>query len=594
MASSQREAADMPALQRARRAIVVVDVVESVRLMQADEAGTIQRWRQFINEVRTQVLPAYEGRLVKSLGDGMLLEFQTVPHALAATIALQQRVDAHNEGHDPATRLFLRAGVHLTDVVVDELDLFGSGVNLAARLASLAPPGDIVVSEEVHAVALPGLDPEFEDLGLCHVKHLPQPLRAYRLRRASQAASAPPPAEIDALPVLAVLPFSHTSNDPGALTWADLLCDSLVLRLCASQHVRVISRLSTQALRGRELTLPAIGALLGVRYVLSGRIHLAGGRFVVSAELADTHSAEVLWLGRVSGAAADLLQPDDGHSHELSHAVLQALAEAELRRVRTMPLPTIEGYAMQVGASMLMHRPAATDFVRAGAVLEQLIERHPRAPTPRAWMAHWHVLRGTRGLTDNPRAEAARAIEHTRRALDADPGNAFALTMEAFADCHLLGDLDAADQRLDEALAINPNEALAWLVRCVVQGFRGEGEAAWNAAQRALALSPLDPQRHYFDALAASAAVAAQRLDDAVTLAERALRANRNHLPTLRALTVAQAERGELDAARATARRVLELDPSFTLRAYAARGPRGAEATRRRYVEAMRLADLPN
>lgn len=594
MASSQWEAADLPALQRARRAIVVVDVVESVRLMQIDEAGTIHRWRRFVNEVRTQVLPAHGGRLVKSLGDGMLLEFENVPQALAATIALQQRVSAYNDGHDAATRLFLRAGVHVSEVVVDELDLFGAGVNLAARLASLAPPGDIVVSEEVHAVALPGLDPEFEDLGPCHVKHLPQPLRAYRLRGAAPAAGLPQAAELDALPVLAVLPFVHGGNDASALTWADLLCDSLVLRLCASRHVRVISRLSTQALRGRELALPAIGSLLGARYVLSGRIDLVGGRFVVSAELADTHSGEVLWLGRVGGLAVDLLQPDDGHSHELTQGALLALAEAELRRVRTMPLPSIEGHAMQVGASMLMHRPAADDFGRARDVLEQLIERHPRAPTPRAWMAHWHVLRGTRGLTDNPREEAARAIEQTRRALDADPGNAFALTMEAFADCHLLGDLDAADRRLDEALASNPNEALAWLVRCVVQGFRDQGEAAWGSAQRALALSPLDPQRHYFDALAASAAVAAKRLGEAVTLAERALRANRNHLPTLRALTVAQAESGELDAARATARRVLELEPGFTLRAYLARGPRGAEATRRRYVEALRLAGVPN
>jgi adenylate cyclase len=582
---------------RQRRALVVVDVVESVRLMQQHEADVIDRWRGFVAEVREQVLAPRAGRLVKSLGDGMLLEFDATGPALAAALDLQRRIAAWNRGRDPAAWLCLRAGVHVADVVVDDTDVYGSGVNLAARLASLAAPGEIVASDDVHAAAVPGLDPDFEDLGLCHLKHLAEPVRAYRLLQTTppDGAARLPADALDRRPVLAVLPIALRGGaDAQSLTLADVLSDGIAMRLCASPHVRLISRLSVQALRGRDLALTAFGQLLGARYVLSGRMDLPGARFVATLELAEVASGDVLWMDRVHGAADDLLQPDDPHTQQVAEGALQALAEAELRRVRTLPLPSLEGYAMQVGASMLMHRPALPDFLRAREVLDELIERHPRAPSPRAWLAQWHVLRATRGISREPASEAARAIEQTRRALDADPGSAFALTMEAFVACHLQGDLDLADRRLDDALALNPNEALAWLVRCVAQGFRGNGEAAWAAAQRALALSPLDPQRHYFDALAASAAVAAHRLDDAVRLAQRSLRGNRNHLPTLRALAVAQAERGDLDAARLTALRVLELEPRFTLRDYLARGPRGAEATRERYAQAMRRAGVPD
>ena len=605
MSAPTPEETSWPELHRERRALVVVDVVESVRLMQAHEADVIDRWRRFVNEVRTQVLPAHGGRLVKSLGDGMLLEFENVPSAVAAAQDLQRRAAALNVERDSDRAMHLRVGVHACEVVVDQLDLYGAGVNLVARLATLAGPGEIVVSEDVAAAAVPGLDPDLEDLGLCYVKHLTQPIRAFRLlhhtepqRRGvglgDRVPTLPQADLIESRTTLAVLPFVTRGGARRALALGDVLADSLVARLCASSHVRVISRLSTALLRGRELGLVDTGALLGARYLLSGHIELIDARFVLSVELADAVNCEVLWTDRALGQPADLLEPDDPHSQRLAGGVLEAVMEAEVRRVRTVPLPTLEGFAMQTGASVLMHRATLPEFRRARELLDELVERHPRAPSARAWLAQWHVLRATRGLIDNPAAEANHALQQTRRALDLDPENSFALTMEAFAQCHLLGDLEAAELRLDQALEVNPNEALAWLVRCVVQGFRNEGDAAWASAQRAISLSPLDPQRHYFDSLAASAAVAARRLDDAVLLARRSLQGNRNHLPTLRALTVALAESGDLDAARAAAQRVIELDPDFTVRNYVSRGPRGAEATRQRYAEALLHAGLPH
>ena len=179
MAVPTNDGMQWPELQRSRRTIVVVDVVESVRLMQAHEADVIDRWRRFVNEVRGEVLITHGGRLVKSLGDGMLLEFANVPSAVAAALDMQQRIVPYNEAREATAAILLRIGLHTADVVVDDLDIYGTGVNLAARLAGLADPGGIVASAEVRDQLVPGLSAEVEDLGDCYLKHMAEPQRHF-------------------------------------------------------------------------------------------------------------------------------------------------------------------------------------------------------------------------------------------------------------------------------------------------------------------------------------------------------------------------------------------------------------------------------
>jgi adenylate cyclase len=273
--------------------------------------------------------------------------------------------------------------------------------------------------------------------------------------------------------------------------------------------------------------------------------------------------------------------------------ITTAIAAQEARRAQRFAFPTLEGFSLQLAGSTLMHRSSREQFDHAREIFEHLIERHPRMPEPRAWLAKWYVLRVTRGFVEDLPAESARALEQTRRALDGSPECSLALAVEGFVHCHMLRDLDGAEERLNRALAINPNDSLAWLFSCVVQGFRGDGATALASADRAIELSPLDPLRHYYDALACSAALAARKLPRAIELAKRALRVNRDHLPTLRALTIAQVESGSLDEARQTAVRVLALEPSLTLRDYIARAPKGGETTRIRYAAALGEAGIP-
>ena len=589
--------AQWPAYRRAARTVVVVDVVESVRLMEQNEEDTVHRWQAFVGEVVTRLMPPHGGRLVKSLGDGLMLEFEAVPPAIQCAIAMQTAISQANQGRPAEQWMCLRVGAHVADVIVDEHDIYGSGVNLASRLTTLAGPGEIVVSADVRDRLVPGLDAEVEDLGPCYLKHLAQPVQAYRVRAGwRQISTAQPPvmrSAVPGMPTVAVIPFEGRAVSAPHDVIGDVIADSVIARLSSSEALRVISRLSTSVLRSRAHSAAQVGALLGATFVVNGSYRLAGDRVVLLVEMADSRNQEVVWAEECSERVDDILQPESAMAVSLSQRIMAAICATELRRVQTMPLPTLEGCALQLAATTLLHRSSRSEFARARDVLEHLVERFPNTPIPRAWLAAWYVLRVTRGLVENHEAESGRALEQTRRALDAAPDCSLALAMEGFVYCHMIGDLAAADERLDRALRVNPNEPFAWLVRGVVQGFRNEGEAAYASSERAIELSPLDPIRHYYNGLAASAAVAAGKLPRAIELAQASLQVNRNHLPTLRGLAIAQVESGAIGEARLTVARILALEPGFTLRDYVARAPRGAEATRQRYSRALSEAGVP-
>lgn len=584
--------------QRARRAILVVDVVESVRLMRLHEDAFIGRWRRFAKEVKAELLPAFGGRLVKSLGDGLLLDFAHAHAALATALALREFVERHRGGAADPVAFALRMGLHVADVVVDDMDIYGAGVNLAARLAELSRPGDITVSPQARDECVDGLDAVFDDLGEVYLKHIDEPVHAIRVHppRAADCPRTPTnwPADClsGALATVAVLPFGGM---PLESPLGELIADSVIAHLSRSGSLRVISRLSSSALASRRLCGTEIAALLGCDHLLAGRCMAIGNRRLVTAELTVAATGEVLWADRLETSEDELLAPDDRVTRELAWQVMRAILDRSLANTANTPLPSLQDFSLLLTAMTLMHRSPAAEFDRAGDVLQHLIHRRPRAAQPWALLAQWRVLRVTRGLACNVTDEARHALDHSRRAAECDGDNALAPAVEGFVYCHLLKDLDAAQARLDRALAIRPSEPLAWLFQCVVDGFRGDGDRAWRSARHAIALSPLDPMRPYFDGLAASAALAAGLLDDAVSLAERSLRLNRNHLPTLRALTIAKVEKGELEEARRLGARVVALDPHFTVRAYMSAAPRGAaSATRERYGRALSTAGLPS
>lgn len=595
-----------PALHRARRVIMVVDMVESVRLMQKYEDEVVDRWRRFVGDACANVLPRFGGRMVKSLGDGMLLDFEAVPRAVAAAFELRRHLAPLNSTLPEERVIHLRTGLHVAEVIADELDVYGAGVNLAARVASIARPDGIAASEEIVGEILPGVDALIEDAGRCYLKHLDEPVHVYHLDSAldhpllqasdtayKSTADEQSNANSSLATCVALVPIAPSSGSDSERTITELLSDLLLTRLATVRQLKVISRLSTEQFRIRGLEANEIARLCGASYLVSGRLHGGGNRCHLYLELIDAEGGAVVWADSIDLDAVALLKKDEAITESIAASLVEHICAQQVRRVSVAPLPNLASQTLQFSAIQLMHRRSLTDFGRAFDILEHLVYRHPRASAPHAWLAQWHVLRVTKGWGVESDPEGDRALSHSRRATDLNSDCAMSLAMEAFVHCHIKHDLAAASQCLDDALAVNTSEPWVWLVRSTVLSLLGKGQESWQCAMRARALSPMDPLKHYFDSLAASAAVAAERYEEARYLARLSLSKDSRHLPTLRALAIAQVHLGQTKDARDTVSTVLRIQPDFNLTRYVESAPRGGEEMRRRWAEALREAGAP-
>jgi TolB-like protein/predicted Zn-dependent protease len=394
-------------------------------------------------------------------------------------------------------------------------------------------------------------------------------------------------------PAIAVIPFDARNEGLEHIDIGNVIADSVIWRLSKATNLKVISRLSTTVFRGRASDVGQVSAHLGATYVLSGGYVVNAGRILVTAELSEPRNHEVVWTDRLSGDIADLLQPESELAHRIAQAVHVAVFDAEVEHILTQPLPSLESYSLLLGSIKLMHRSSKDEFLQTRKLLEELINRHSRIAAPRAWLGNWFILRVTRGWSEDPIREAAEALSATHAALDRDPSDALALATEGFVYCHLLRDLDTARQRCDEAVDANPSHALGWLYRGTVNAFKGEGDAAVDATRRAMELSPLDPQRYYFESLAATAQLSAHQYVDAEKLARSSLALNRMHPSTWRVLTIALVCQGRIDDAREALRHVRQLEPALTVEKYVSRMPNGQLDTGRKWAHCLEMAGLP-
>ncbi|WNC90828.1 adenylate/guanylate cyclase domain-containing protein [Paraburkholderia sp. FT54] len=582
------------------RTILFADLVESCCLAETDEAGTASRWRGLRMAIEHSIVPRHGGRLIRTEGDGLMIVFEQV--LAAARCALEIQRACQSTASDSASgvgsggdALLLRMSLHETELLADERDVYGHGVNLAARLYSLAGPGEIVVSERIFAQLGAGFEDAVEDLGQCHLKHLTKPVRAYRLGGAGPRPLIPPHTAF-APPLwssIAVIPFAARAIEPTHYVLGELIADEIIAALSRSSHLRVISRLSTTALREQHLTGQEVGALLNARYVVSGGYNTRNGKVVLSLELADARLDRVVWAQTLYDSIDSIVAGKSEMVDKIIQTIGFMIVANELEHARSHALPTLESSTLLLAAIALMHRGVRDEFERAGQMLEVLAERGRRQAVPNAWLAKWHVLRFNRGWTSDRLGEAQYALDCAKRALDADSESSMALAVEGFVQTNLLKRLDEGEELYEHALQVNPNDSLAWLLKGTLHAFKGEGQQAVDSTENALALSPLDPLRNFYESLSATAALSAGQYERAIELAQRALRVGRNNTSTLRALAIAQSELGMMDAARTTVRKVLAIEPGLTMRNYLERSPSAAYATGRIWSEALGRAGLP-
>ncbi|MBC5783958.1 adenylate/guanylate cyclase domain-containing protein [Ramlibacter sp. USB13] len=572
---------------RARKVIAVADVVESVRLMERGEEAFIERWHRFVDFVQEQI-PAHGGRLHKSLGDGVMLEFADADGCIRAVLSMQAWFRDVNQGLPTEDHVHLRIGAHLAVFVADQYDIYGTDVNVAARIASLAGPGEVVISAALRAALGRTLAVRLVDLGECHLKHVKQRVHAYRVAQATETPELPghgvDPAGLRA--AVAVLPFAL----PGQQ--GDTLSDELIAGLARSDALQVVSRMTTPALDATRDTLQAELQEVGARYVLTGRPRSQGGALSLYLELADAVNGHVMWAENFQGAADAAGVLDSRLRSQAVAAVHSAVIEHEMELAATRRVPALEGSTLLLGALGLMHRLSPVDMEQARHLLVHLLDRWRRHPTGNAWLAHLHVLRVQQTAAGFAQHDAALARAHAAAAAQSDPGSPLVLALDGYSCLHGMRNLEAAAERYAQALSLRPQHSVALLFHAELQALRGAARSARAAALTARSLLVLEPMRYLYDAIAALAALADGDPEAAAGLAQLAVQRNPRYLPAWRSLIVAQVECDRLGEAHASQQQLLKRLPAFTVRGFIGSTPLtdGLEA---RFADALLQAGAP-
>ena len=569
-------------------AVLMLDLVESVRLLQAPEARAIERWERLIATLRAQWLPRHRGRLVKSLGDGALLTFESIAQALQVAAELLDATANLNSGYPPEHQLALRIGLHATDWVEGELDIYGHGVNLCARLAALAQPQSLVmttVSADLLAPSLLG-DWRWQSLGNCHLKHVDGALPCLQGRR-GDAPALSLGAVPDLRPTLAVLPLEAIDGACLPEGAASVLRDDLVRALARHKSWQVVSRLSTQALLTKDdLSVQRAAAHLWLRGRLSGDPQGA------TLDLSFLEGEQELWSGHYEMGWDKLLQPEGGLAARIAQVLDQALLRQGMGGGYQPALPTVPSYALLLRALQGMHRLRPELLQQAGEMLEHLAERHPRAGDVRAWLAKWHFLRLCQMLSSDVPRTVAEARQAAEQALRQESANGVALAVHGQLRVFHDRDAEAGYAALSHATHEAPNEFMGWMYLANLQAFREEPQALVSYEQ-AHRLSPLDPLGYELDLMGSVAHSAVGDATEALRLAKRSVRRNPTHLSSLVQLIVCLVRNQSMDEARLQAQAYLQRRPQASVQRFLDLHPMPGGSFVRRQADDLLAAGLP-
>ncbi len=585
-------------LHRRLCAILAVDVAGYTRLTEADEEGTHRRLMVLRREVLEPGVAAWHGIIVKHTGDGFLASFDSAVDGVGCAAELQRSLAERSANEAPDRRMSFRMGLTLADTIFDANDIFGEGVNVAARLQGYAEAGGIVVTEQVAQQIEGRLDLRRVDLGDLYLKNIKRPVHAFSLHPhgvpIAEFATSNQGRKHDSRPSIAVLPFRRQLTEEAEGYFADGVVDEIIRILSTFQDLVVIARGSTLGLGGERVDASAVGRQLGVRYVLNGGVARAGGRIRINADLTDAESGAVVWAERYDGDVADLFRLQDDISLRVATTLAPNIRQQELKRALRKHPDSMDAYDLVLQAIDLLYRMEYRSFSGARGLLQQArIADEDYAP---AWTyaAQWHTFRIGQGWTSDMRADSAEAERLAMRAIELDRSDAAALAVCGHARSFLLHDYDAGENLLARALMEGPSCALAWTLASCTSSYRGEGTEAVRRADHSLRLSPRDPLAFFFLCNAGIAHYAIGDYEQGVQFARRAAAEKRTFRANLRMLTAGLVALGQVEDARATAATLMEVDPEFRLTRYRDLCPWQDGGTRETFIERLRQAGLPS
>ena len=581
-------------IKRRLAAILATDVAGYSRLMRGDEAGTLAVLNDHLKAVIKPKIGEYDGRIVKLMGDGILAEFASVLKAVQCALDIQTSMAERNVAEPPDRRMQFRMGLNLGDVLVEDDDIHGDGVNVAARLEGLAEPGGLCVSDTVYQQVKNKTGVGFEDRGEQRIKGFPEPIRAYRAILASAQVSQPRGTEqqISDKPSIVVLPLTNLSGDPDQEYFSDGITEDIITELSRFRSLRVIARNSSFTYKGKAVRAQEVGRDLGVAYMVEGSVRQVGKRVRVTAQLIATESGEHLWAERYDRDLEDIFSLQDEITRAIAAAVEPELANVERERSRLKSPETLNAWDWYQRGLWHMYQDTKAGYAEALEHLKRAIELHPDfAPAYAAFsLVRGLDIIGGHGEVSRPSLdEALRAAE---KAVALDQKDAMAHMVLGRINL-LRCNHDGSIAELESAIALNPSYADAYHSLGFSLIFSGRPEDAVPQFDTAIRLSPFDPRISAFYEMRAWALVVMERYEEAAKSAHLSVqRPNAQHW-AYATLSSALGHVGQLEEARIARDELLRIRPDFTTESvrklvYYNKDPGHLE----RYIEGLKKAGL--
>ena len=554
-------------------AIFAGDVAGYSRLMGADEEGTLRQLKAHRKEVLNPKLAEHRGRIANTAGDGILVEFASAVDAVRCAVDIQRAMADRNSAVPEDKRIEFRIGINVGDIVGEGTEIFGDGVNVAARLEALAEPGGIMVARSVHDQVRDKVDFVFEDLGEQMFKNIARPVGVHRVSLAvgissSDVKSATAPKSEPASssrPSIAVLPFVNMSGDPEQEYFADGISEDIITGLSKLRWFFVIARNSSFAYKGKAIDVKRVARELGVRYVLEGSVRKGGNRVRITAQLIDASTGNHIWADRNDGELTDVFALQDEITRKVVAAIEPRLLEAEGMRSQNRPPESFGAWEMVVHANFLFWRLTKAEGEAAVAMLERAVERYPDSGPAHSMLAFMLLMSRLLGwrvgerepLLKQATSLASRAVELD----DTDPWAHLALGYVAY----IRRRTNLATEEFRRALDLNPNFAAAHGYLGVTLAHDGQSDQAIAHIEQALRMSPHDPQNAIFNSGRAVAHYLAARFAEAVAFARKAVQQRDGMTLAHRIYIASLAQAGEIDEARSALERLKELQPDVSI-----------------------------
>ena len=584
-------------VERRLAAVLTADAVGYSRLMGADEVGTLEALKAIRREVVDPAIAGHNGRIVKTTGDGMLVEFASAVDAVNCAMSVQEKMAERNRDFTPT--ISFRMGINIGDIIIDDNDIFGDGVNVAARIENECEPGRVYLSEDAFRQVRGKTLFEFDDLGERTLKNIDRPVRLYAAVAGDRGAGAEIPATatgnvrkslpLPHKPSIAVLPFQNMSGDPEQDYFADGMVEDIITALSQFKSLFVIARNSSFTYKGKTIDIKQVGSDLGVRYVLEGSVRKSGSRVRITGQLIEAETNRHLWADKFDGALADVFDLQDQVTSSVVGLIAPKLEQAEIERVRQKPTENLDSYDFFLRGLSLTNKGA---FADARSFFNKACEHDPEYGPAHAMAATTLMFeQGHTGkpLTAGQRAEAVRLANLASRVASDD---AFTLARAGHVLTYLGREYDRGASMVEQAVALNPNLAIAWYSRGWVTMMCGEAERSIESFDRMIRLSPLDPLRVGAWNGSSFAFFSLGRYEEGCVSAEKSIQFVAN-FHTLGAYIVNAIPAGRASEARQAAARVLKSRPEIRATDAEDAFPTRSPELRSQIIAALREAGLP-